>query len=301
MTDHAGAPQGVEMLDSSIRPFHPVDFSDHAATLFALPGLINQLREEAVHRRAKRDALTLIHNHYLTAVLTVVRAGAQYEEHFSPEPTLFVMLEGELAIESGGNGGMMYLRSGSVGVLARAIRHKVTARTDCAYLLIIGYQRRVALPAESCQPTVRVGGSVQSVRQAVSSQAAPDAVEGLVHQLTQSIDAAPLPQRDELRTYASDLLAADFSSARSQAEELQRSRRRAPLNAAGVASLLVLAAAIFFPFFPEMAAILMLSAIVLAVTGLLGAFVLRGTRVGERLLRLGASQLRVPSSRSSRS
>jgi quercetin dioxygenase-like cupin family protein len=244
------------MSDASIRPFHPIDFAQRPATLFAIPGLIDQLRQEAAGRHAKRDALTLIHDENLTAVLTVARAGAECEEHFSQEPTLFIVLEGELAIESASDGGSIGLRAGSAGALARDVRHRVTASTDCAYLLVMGCQSRATQSAEVRRPTVTA---------AASSGAEPDAVEGLVHQLTHSIDAAPPPQREELRAYATDLLAADISSARAQAEERERSRRVAPFTVAGVALLMILAGAIFFPLLPAVAVLLILSALGIGV------------------------------------
>jgi quercetin dioxygenase-like cupin family protein len=253
------------MSDASIRPFHPIDFAQRPATLFAIPGLIDQLRQEAAGRHAKRDALTLIHDENLTAVLTVARAGAECEEHFSQEPTLFIVLEGELAIESASDGGSIGLRAGSAGALARDVRHRVTASTDCAYLLVMGCQSRATQSAEVRRPTVTAAPDLQPVPLAASSGAEPDAVEGLVHQLTHSIDAAPPPEREELRAYATDLLAADISSARAQAEERERSRRVAPFTVAGVALLMILAGAIFFPLLPAVAVLLILSALGIGV------------------------------------
>lgn len=260
------------MSNAYVRPFHPINFSQRTAALFSLHDMIEQLQRESDSRSAKRDALTLLHDQGLTAVLTVARAGAECEDHFSQETTIFIMLEGELAIESALDDGILSLPAGSAGVLARDIRHRLTATTDCAYLMVMACQNKPA-SAELHRPTTAkttTGGFVEPLRQAASSGAGPEAVEALVHRLAQSIDAAPARERDELRAYATELLATDVSS---QPEERQRSRRPAPFNVAGIALLLVIVALFFLPLLPAVSAILILSAIGIAVVGMLGSLV----------------------------
>jgi quercetin dioxygenase-like cupin family protein len=124
------------------RPFHPLEFATKAAGQFALGAMIDQLQNEGSYRTAHRNALTLVRDDGLTAVATVARKGAQCEEHFSRGPTVFIVLEGELAIESAGDDRVITLPKGSVGVLAREIRHQLTAVSDCAYLMIMGRRRK---------------------------------------------------------------------------------------------------------------------------------------------------------------
>jgi hypothetical protein len=235
-----GTLESSEMSVAYARPFHPLDLANRAAAVFALGDMIDQLRHEEVYRSANRNALTLIHDAYLTAVLTVTRAGAECEDHFSQEPTVFIVLEGELAIESA-DGGIMYLPGCSAGALARDVRHKLTASTDCAYLMVMGRQDKAEKSAGA------------------------------------------------RRSMNTDLLAADMSSTRSQANELQRSGRLAPLNFASEAFLLALAGLILLFILPPAAAIVILLSILIAVGGTLRALASRGTRVGGRLLRLRAS------------
>jgi len=120
------------------RPFHPLDLESRTSAMFRLGDMIEQLRQEEVYRAGNRNALTLLHDGGLTAVLTVVKAGAECEDHLSQEPTLFVVLDGDLKVESAADEGIIYLSLGAAGALARGIRHKITATTECAYLMIIG-------------------------------------------------------------------------------------------------------------------------------------------------------------------
>lgn len=274
------------------RPFHPLDLASRAAAVFSLGEMIDQLRHEEVSHGASRNALTLVHDENLTAVLTVARQGAECGDHYSQEPTVFVMLEGELAIASASDGGITYLPNGSAGALARDVRHKLSATTDCAYLMVMGRHSKAERSAAVQRPAITgktpTERSAQSIRQVTSSEAEADAIEDLVHQVMQRIDAAPAARRDELRAYASDLLAADNYSACAQADELQRPRRFAPLNFAAEAFLLALAGVIFLFFLPPVAAVLILLAILIAVGGVLRVLVARGVSVGRRLLPLDA-------------
>ena len=120
------------------RPFHPFDLESRDSATFRLGDMIEQLRQEEVYRAGNRNALTLIHEGGLTAVLTVAKANAECEDHLSQEPTLFVVLDGDLKVESAADDEVIYLSLGAAGALARGVRHKVTATTDCAYLIIIG-------------------------------------------------------------------------------------------------------------------------------------------------------------------
>ena len=134
------------------RPFHPVNFDSEAAGVFSLGDMIDQLRREEVYESANRDALTLIHDDGLTAVLTVAKEGAQCEDHSSPEPTIFIVLDGDLTIESAFDGAVIYLRQGSAGALAPDVRHKLTATTDCAYLMIMGRKNKAGNSARRTRP-----------------------------------------------------------------------------------------------------------------------------------------------------
>src|SRR5262249_46001700 len=124
------------------RPFHPIDFCDQAAATFPLCEMIDQLRREDVYAVSRRNALTLIRDEGLAAVLIVAREGAQCEEHFSQELTLFIVLEGALSIESASNRKRISLATCSAGALAPNVRHQLRAITDCAYLVVMGHHTR---------------------------------------------------------------------------------------------------------------------------------------------------------------
>jgi quercetin dioxygenase-like cupin family protein len=119
------------------RPFVPVDLAEQAAATFPLQGMIEQLRDEDVFRDSSRNALTLLHDSELTAVLAVAKEGTQCAEHAASQPTIVVNLAGKLEIR-GSSGGVIQLVQNSAAVLAPEVVHKFAAVTDCAYLLIIG-------------------------------------------------------------------------------------------------------------------------------------------------------------------
>jgi quercetin dioxygenase-like cupin family protein len=120
------------------RPFVPVDLAQRAAAVFPLQGMIEQLRSEASFHDANRNALTLVRNDGLTAVLAVAKKGAQCADHSAAEPTLAVCLTGELEVRAASGGGVIDIPKGAAAVLAPDVLHRLVAITDCAYLLVIG-------------------------------------------------------------------------------------------------------------------------------------------------------------------
>lgn len=120
------------------RPFHPIDLEKQAAAVFPTAEMVAKLRSEEVYGRANRNAFTLVHDHGLTAVLTVARKDAECGEHKTPEPALLVCLSGKLAVEGADNGGTLELAEGSTAVLAPEVAHRLLAVEECAYLTVIG-------------------------------------------------------------------------------------------------------------------------------------------------------------------
>ena len=123
---------------SIARPSHPIDLSQDSAAVFPLRSMIEKLRREDVYDRSSRNAVALIHDDGLRAVLTVAREGAECGDHASPEPTLVINLAGRLAVRGADGGGAIELPEGSAAALAPNVRHRLAAVTACAYLTIVG-------------------------------------------------------------------------------------------------------------------------------------------------------------------
>jgi quercetin dioxygenase-like cupin family protein len=134
------AKRGETMTKAKVyeRPFVPVDLSKRAAALFPLPAMIEQLRNEESFRDSNRNALTLVHQDGLTAVLTVAVEGAQCADHSAPEATFAVCLSGELEVRAGTGGAVIAIPPGEAAILAPHVEHRFVAVTDCAYLLVMG-------------------------------------------------------------------------------------------------------------------------------------------------------------------
>ena len=126
------------MASSFERPFHPIDLSEDAAALFPLRTMIDELRQEDVYKSSSRNALALIHDEGLRAVLTVAKEGVECGDHTSPEPTVVVNLAGRLAIKGSEGAGMIQLSEGTAAALAPNLSHRLAAVTECAYLTIVG-------------------------------------------------------------------------------------------------------------------------------------------------------------------
>lgn len=126
------------MAECYERPFVPVDFSQRAAAMFPLQGMIDQLRNEESFRDSNRNALTLVNDDNLTAVLAVAKEGAECADHSAPEPTFAICLAGKLEVRAASGGGVIDIPQGSAAVLAPDVLHKLAAITDCAYLLVMG-------------------------------------------------------------------------------------------------------------------------------------------------------------------
>lgn len=120
------------------RPSHPIDLASDAGAVFQFASAIDALREEDVYGHSNRNAIGLVHDDGLRAVLTVAKAGTECDDHAAREPTMIVTLSGRLSITGGEGAGVIQVPEGSAAVLAPGVRHRLVAVTDCAYLLIVG-------------------------------------------------------------------------------------------------------------------------------------------------------------------
>jgi quercetin dioxygenase-like cupin family protein len=121
------------------RPFHPIDLENSELRKFALRAMVAQLETEESLHESGRASLTLVHGPGLTVVLTAARTRTTFEEHQAAGPTLFIVLTGSLAVMPAGQPALA-LTEGDAFALGPDVRHTLEARSNCAFLTIIGEQ-----------------------------------------------------------------------------------------------------------------------------------------------------------------
>jgi quercetin dioxygenase-like cupin family protein len=93
------------------------------------------LRQEESYRGGDRNAKTLVKEHGLSVVLTVMRSGARLREHKTAGPISVQTLAGHIRLHALEN--TFDLPAGHVVVLGGDIVHDVEAVEESAFLLTI--------------------------------------------------------------------------------------------------------------------------------------------------------------------
>jgi quercetin dioxygenase-like cupin family protein len=122
------------------RPFQPIHVGPDTFESFGLTPMARQLMREESFRKSGRDALTLVHDRGLTAVLTAAKRGTICGEHRHSGPAMILALSGSLRVSAPGPGKSLDLRSGAAAAVAPRVRHVIEARSNCAFLTLIGQQ-----------------------------------------------------------------------------------------------------------------------------------------------------------------
>jgi quercetin dioxygenase-like cupin family protein len=128
------------MSEAFARPFRPVELTSSTLTSFPLQAMAQQLMTEETFQTSGRNALTLIHHTHLTVVLTVLKAGAILDEHHAPAPVTLLPLLGEIILTSAAGQTSLTLTQGTGAVFAAHLPHRVEARQDSAFILVMGGQ-----------------------------------------------------------------------------------------------------------------------------------------------------------------
>jgi quercetin dioxygenase-like cupin family protein len=128
------------MSDAFERPFRPVELTPSTLTAFPLQAMAQQLMTENAFQTSGRNALTLIHQTNLTVVLTVLKSGAVLHEHHAPAPVTLLPLFGEIILTSAEGTTRLTLDPGTAAVFAAHLPHRVEARQDSAFVLVMGGQ-----------------------------------------------------------------------------------------------------------------------------------------------------------------
>jgi quercetin dioxygenase-like cupin family protein len=128
------------MSEAFERPFRPVELTASTLTSFPLQAMAQQLMTEDVFQTSGRNALTLIRHTNLTVVLTVLKAGAVLDEHHAPAPVTLLPLFGEIVLASAEGTTRLTLDQHNAAVFAAHLPHRVEARQDSAFILVMGGQ-----------------------------------------------------------------------------------------------------------------------------------------------------------------
>jgi len=122
------------------RPFRPSELTAATFTAFPIHAMAHQLMTEEAFQQSGRNALTLIRHTSLTVVLTVLKAGAELQEHHAPAPVTVLPLFGEIVLSTKAGKTDLALDQGNAAVFAANLKHRVEARQDSAFLLVMGGQ-----------------------------------------------------------------------------------------------------------------------------------------------------------------
>ena len=122
------------------RPFRPMALTAATLTSVPLQAMAQQLMTEDAFQQSGRNALTLLHHKDLTVVLTVMKAGAMLHEHQAPAPVTLLPLFGEIVLSAAEGQPALPLTLGTGAVFAAHLTHRVEARQDSAFVLVMGGQ-----------------------------------------------------------------------------------------------------------------------------------------------------------------
>jgi quercetin dioxygenase-like cupin family protein len=128
------------MSEAFARPIRPVELTASTLTSFPLQAMAQQSMSEDAFQMSGRNALTLVHNKALTVVLTGLKAGAVRDEHHAPAPVTLLPLFGEIVLASADGTTRLTLDPSTPAVFAANLPHRVEARQDRAFVLVMGGQ-----------------------------------------------------------------------------------------------------------------------------------------------------------------
>ena len=122
-------------------PYQPFDPASGKPESFDLQTLAKELMHGESFHRSGRIARTLVRADELTTVLVAMRKGGEMHEHTAPGPAIVTVLSGEVSFKFE-NTPDLRLSEGSSVVFAQDEPHRVSAREDCAFLLVVGGRRK---------------------------------------------------------------------------------------------------------------------------------------------------------------
>jgi hypothetical protein len=118
--------------------------SDTFAELSLAP-LIEELMATPEVLHEGKTSRVVVKSEQLTVLLTVMRANATLHEQVIPAPVVVVPIRGDVSITREGRALRVSTHADSVTLLGPAVEHEIVARTDSAFLLIMG-ERDLSIP-----------------------------------------------------------------------------------------------------------------------------------------------------------
>jgi quercetin dioxygenase-like cupin family protein len=119
----------------------PLDFGGLSFQTQKTLALARELLGSDHTARDTRASRTLAKSEALTVVLTVIRAGGHIDEHSAASATVIVPLLGTALFKmQAADPELQSVSVGEVLYMGSRQRHQVSAKEDCAFLIIIGSQ-----------------------------------------------------------------------------------------------------------------------------------------------------------------
>jgi quercetin dioxygenase-like cupin family protein len=122
----------TEIADRVLPGMHALDAP---LSRFDVPSLITQLKEEEVWKITRRNALTLVKDEALRAVLVVLSVGKAFAEHQADGPVLVHVLEGLVRLSAGPS--QATVAGGQMASLRPGVPHALEALEDSALLVVV--------------------------------------------------------------------------------------------------------------------------------------------------------------------
>jgi quercetin dioxygenase-like cupin family protein len=116
----------------------PLEITPDTFHGWQLDGVIDELLASDPTSREGKSARTLVKTPALTVVLTVLRAQQTLHEHRAPGPAVVVPLRGEVVFQHGDQSTTVGVGEQRVLAMGPGQAHAVQARTDAAFLLVLG-------------------------------------------------------------------------------------------------------------------------------------------------------------------
>lgn len=116
------------------RPTPPKD-----GTEFNLSLIISELRNNEPYEREGRTAKTLVHMDDMRVVLVVMKEGSKMAEHDANATATVHTLQGEISLKL--PRGEVSVPDGQLLALGAGLPHDVTAVSDAAFLLTLGWNK----------------------------------------------------------------------------------------------------------------------------------------------------------------
>lgn len=116
----------------------PLEITPDTFHGWQLDAVIDELLASDAAVREGKSARTLIKGPALTVVLSVLRAGQHLHEHRAPSSALVVPLRGEVVFTHEDDTVTVAADGSQVLTMGPGQTHAVEARTDSAFLLVLG-------------------------------------------------------------------------------------------------------------------------------------------------------------------